>query len=216
MKTIKRFVKKLVLPAYKFILRHKSKRKISQILKDNSTVFLEVGAGQNKGRGNWITLDMNKKCDLYWDLRDGIPFPNESIKKIYSSHFFEHLTFAEGQLFLDECFRVLKPGGIFSICVPNARLFVDAYLRNFSEDKELLRYLPAVNQTTAIDYLNYIAYMNGHHKYMFDQQNLLFLLKEKKFQNVHAREFDADLDKVERDSTSIYAEAIKPLTRYLD
>ena len=51
--------------------------------------------------------------------------------------------------------------------------------------------------------------MDGHHKYMFDEENLLFLLKSKGFRNVHLREFDPDLDLEKRDFESIYAEANK-------
>ena len=113
-------------------------------------------------------------------MRNGIPFPKESISKLYSSHFFEHLTYQEGQIFFDECLRVLIPGGVFSICVPNARLYIDSYLN--SDNPELDRnhffgYKPAYNNTTRIDYINYVAYMDGQHKYMFDQENLLHILQ---------------------------------------
>jgi hypothetical protein len=51
--------------------------------------------------------------------------------------------------------------------------------------------------------------MDGHHKYMFDDSNLVFILKSKGFKNVRLREFDPDLDVKERDPISIYAEGQK-------
>ena len=153
---------------------------------------------------------MTRNCDIYWDLRRGIPFPNESISKIYSSHFFEHLSFKEGQKFLDECLRVLVPGGIFSICVPNSRMYIEAYLNNSDLNKnQFFGYKPAYNNTTKIDYVNYTAYMDGHHKYMFDEENLIYILTLKGFQNVRLRKFDPDIDRKERDFESIYADATK-------
>ena len=72
-----------------------------------------------------------------------------------------------------------------------------------------LGYKQASNNTTSIDYVNYIAYMDGHHKYMFDQENLLFILKLKGFKEVRSRGFDPALDLKQRDFVSIYAEALK-------
>lgn len=67
----------------------------------------------------------------------------------------------------------------------------------------------AYNNTSRIDYVNYIAYMDGHHKYMFDEQNLIVILENKGFRNVRLRNFDPSLDLKERDFESIYAEAQK-------
>jgi predicted SAM-dependent methyltransferase len=185
-----------------------SKQKIRLLLKEGRDIFIEVGAGDKPGQGGWTTIDVTKNCDLFWDLRYGIPFPNESVKKIYSSHFFEHLSFQETQEFLGECRRVLVPGGKFLICVPNARLYLEAYANHaiLNPDK-FFGYKPAYNNTTRIDYVNYTAYMDGGHKYMFDEENLLYILESKGFRSVRLRQFDPSLDLKERDFESIYAEA---------
>jgi hypothetical protein len=44
---------------------------------------------------------------------------------------------------------------------------------------------------------------------MFDEENLLYVLKSKAFRNAHLRSFDPSLDLKERDFESIYAEAEK-------
>jgi predicted SAM-dependent methyltransferase len=188
----------------------KSAGYIKRLLNERNIVYLEVGAGDKKGNNGWITIDMTKHCDIYWDLRKGIPFPKASIKKIYSSHFLEHLTFSEGQIFLDECLRVLVTGGTFSICIPNAKLYIEAYLNSQNLDEsQFFGHKPAFLHTTKIDYVNYMAYMDGHHKYMFDEENIIFILKSKGFKNVRLRMFDPSLDLKERDFESIYVEAEK-------
>ncbi len=209
-KTLLREKLPFVVPAATAIRHQLSKRKIRRLLLEGGEISVELGAGNKRGIGEWITIDVTRTCDIYWDLRKGIPFPNESIRKIYSSHFFEHLSFGETQQFLDECKRTLVPDGKFSICVPNARIYIEAYAKGGSLDAEtFFLYKPAYNHTTRIDYVNYMAYMGGEHKYMFDEENLLFILKSKGFRNVRLRPFDPSLDFTERDYESIYAEAQK-------
>ncbi|HTY24713.1 MAG TPA: methyltransferase domain-containing protein [Desulfomonilaceae bacterium] len=212
-KKLKRIIKlrfPFALSIYLSIRHQQSKGKIRKILRKKNNISIEVGAGSKRGQGEWVTIDMNDICDIYWDLRRGIPFPDESVKKIYSSHFLEHLSFGEAQQFLDESRRVLVPGGQFSICVPNARLYLEAYVNGGSlDDGRFFGHRPAYNHTTQIDVVNYIAYMGGEHKYMFDEENLLYILGAKGFKHPRARKFDATLDLLERDHESIYAEAEK-------
>ncbi len=124
--SMKEVLKKIARPAIRYIRYEILKRYINSILKRKGKIFLEVGAGDKKGINGWVTIDMTRNCDIYRDLTKGIPFPDESISGIYSSHFLEHLSYNEGQKFLDECLRVLMPGGHFSICVPNARIYIEA------------------------------------------------------------------------------------------
>lgn len=201
-------IKKLVQPFSLFYRFSLSKQKIKHILKKGEEICLEMGADK-KGSNGWLTVDLTRNCDIFWDLRRGIPFPNESVSKIYSSHFFEHLTFKEGQILLDECLRVLIFGGTFSICVPNAKIYIEAYLKSELDLNRFGNHKPAYNNTTKIDYLNYIAYMDGEHKYMFDEENLLYILKAKGMKNVRLREFDPTLDLEKRHLESIYAIAEK-------
>lgn len=183
---------------------------IISLQKNQERIYLEIGSGDKKGKNGWVTLDLSTKSDICWNLRQGIPFPDESIHKIYSSHLFEHLYFEEGQMLLDECFRVLVKDGIFSICVPNARLYIESYLKGNELDRsKFFRVESVYNNTSRIDYVNYVAYMGKSHKYMFDEENLVTILEKKNFRNVHLREFDPQLDKLERDCLSIYAEAQK-------
>jgi predicted SAM-dependent methyltransferase len=209
---IKMSIKKvpLLMAVVTAIRHHLSKRKVRKILRERSQIFVEVGAGDKKGQGDWITIDLTRTCDIYWDLRKGLPFPNESLEKIYSSHFFEHLSFTEAQQFLDECKRALVQGGMFSICVPNAKIYLEAYVKGIALDPDkFFGWKAAYNRTTRIDYVNYTAYMAGEHKYMFDEENLLYILELKGFKNCRLRQFDPNLDLRERDFESIYAEGEK-------
>jgi len=217
MVSYKKIIKKafpFLLPVFRagrmYVKNQLTKNNISRIIKDRDEIFLELGAGNKKGENNWVTVDMEKNCDIFWDLSNGLPFPDQSVAMMYSSHFFEHLSYNEGQILLDECLRVLKVDGVFSICVPNASLYIKAYITPENNNKDFSTKLNHSSiLTTEIDYVNYIAYMDGHHKYMFDENNLIHILKEKGFRNVNLREFDQNIDLKERDYESIYADAIK-------
>ena len=76
---------------YYFYKHQRSKLLIRSLLKGKQKLYIEVGAGNKKGDNGWITIDLTKNCDIFWDLVKGLPFPDESIPKIYSSHFLEHL-----------------------------------------------------------------------------------------------------------------------------
>ena len=204
---LERFVAtKFLLVGYRLIRRRfwqiRGYVRLAKIRRRKADVWLELGAGTKPGVGNWVTIDINGECDVYYNLARGIPFADESVMRIYSSHVFEHLTTAEAGFCMRECLRVLKKKGEFSIAVPNARLYVDAYLQGQMKDVQL-----QVN--TPIDYLNCIAYCAGHHKNMFDQDSLCYLLSSTGLKNVSPREFDPAIDLEVRRWESVYAKGHK-------
>ena len=199
----------IIQTLFKKIKYTKTNYLIDKHIRNKKNVLLELGSGNKKGTNGWLTIDQRELCDLFWDLNNGIPFPNESVKKIYSSHFFEHLTYKEGQKLLDDCYRVLVKGGEFSICVPNAKIYIDAYINSELDNNKFITWEHAYNNTTKIDYINYMAYMDGVHKYMFDKENLIHILSNKGFKDVTLRKFDNQIDLKERDYESIYAIGIK-------
>ncbi len=62
------------------------------------------------------------------DLRKGIPFPDQSVDGVYHSHLLEHLDREVVPTFLAEVKRVLKPGGVHRIAVPDLEVDARAYL----------------------------------------------------------------------------------------
>ncbi len=56
---------------------------------------------------------------LRHNLRKGIPFPDQSVDGVYHSHLLEHLDRDVVPTFLAEVKRVLRPGGVHRIVVPD-------------------------------------------------------------------------------------------------
>jgi SAM-dependent methyltransferase len=88
-------------------------------------IKLELGAGRRGDppweKAPWATIGLNPSADphsdIYWDLESGIPLPDKCIDEIYSNQTLEHI---ENIIHLmNECWRVLKPGGFMFACVPH-------------------------------------------------------------------------------------------------
>ena len=178
-------------------------------LQRSEHIKLELGSGPKNGVDGWTTIDL-READINFDLRWPVPLPDASVEMIYSSHMLEHIPYADLVPFIGECKRLLKPGGVLSICVPNAGFYIRAYAegRHFSEHDA--QHGPAIVDTGSyLDQVNYIAYMAGQHTYMFDEENLINTLKQGGFDGAELRAFDATIDMQSRDFESIYAIATK-------
>jgi predicted SAM-dependent methyltransferase len=188
-----------------------SRRKAARLLRTSPEIKLEIGAGAVAGRDGWTTVDLSRGADLYWNLLKPLPFPAGSVATVYSSHVLEHFRYKDLLRLLADCKRILKPGGTFSVSVPDASIYVRGYLDGSGFDRsQYLLYKPAVLSDCRMDIINYIAYMDGHHRYMFDAENLLALLARVGFVNVAARPFDPARDPEERRYESLYAVAFAP------
>lgn len=67
------------------------------------------------------------------DLSRGIPFPDASVDAVFHSHMLEHLDRSAVPAFLIEVRRVLKPGGIHRIAVPDLEAICRAYLAHATQ-----------------------------------------------------------------------------------
>ena len=180
-------------------------------LSSSQNLKLEFGSGSKKGTQGWTTIDIVSGADIEWNLLNPIPLHDDSVDVIYSSHLLEHLSYKEMINVLNDWFRILKPHGKLMICVPDASHYLKAYhspdtIQEFIPDF----YQPGFNYHSPIDYINYIAYMDGEHKHLFDQENLHAILQSIGFINVKERLFDPSLDSKGHHWESIYSEAEKP------
>lgn len=91
--------------------------------------LLNLGCGQ-RFHADWINLDLAPVDPSIrrWDAHAPLPFAAAEFDGVYHSHLLEHLPHDRALPFLHECRRVLKPGGVLRIAIPNLEAIARLYL----------------------------------------------------------------------------------------
>jgi len=154
----------------------------------------------------------------YGDATKGLRVHDESVDVLYSSHMLEHLDRNEANEFLKEAFRVLQPGGIIRIAIPDIKKIVDRY--NESGDADAFiesTHLCAPRPRSLAQWLRLLLVGTRNHQWMYDGNSLSRLLQKHDFVNTQLMPAGQTrisghepLDLKERDSESVYVEAEKP------
>lgn len=176
----------------------------------------------------WIRLlDVNQYRYIEFARQRGIlwanaakklPFHEGSVEVVYTSHMLEHLDRTQAQAFLQEVLRVLKPGGVIRISVPDLKILVDQYLQDQDADHMIESMGTCINNPQSMkEKLKYVLTGSRHHSWMYDRKSLIKLLMQSGFAQVQAMPLgkttipdSGKLDLYERSDASIYVEAIKP------
>lgn len=92
--------------------------------------LLNLGCGTHF-HCDWINVDIAPYDPrvLQHDLQSRLPFKNGSFVAVYHSHVLEHLPRQQAEPFLKECYRLLVPGGILRVVVPDLETITRLYLK---------------------------------------------------------------------------------------
>lgn len=153
----------------------------------------------------------------YGDAAKGLPIQSDSVDVLYSSHMLEHLDRNEADRFLKEVFRVLRPGGIIRIAVPDIKKQVAQYNESGDADAFIeATHLCVPRPRSLVQRLRLLLVGTRHHQWMYDGNSLSRLLQKHGFvkaevlpagqTRIHGHE---PLDLQERCSESVYVEAEK-------
>jgi predicted SAM-dependent methyltransferase len=94
--------------------------------------YLNLGCGYHYSNSpEWTNLDFESTGPgvIGHNLLSGIPFGEAYFDLVYHSHVLEHFSKSDGERLLAECFRVLKPGGVIRIAIPDLEGIVRNYLK---------------------------------------------------------------------------------------
>jgi predicted SAM-dependent methyltransferase len=163
-------------------------------------------------KDGWINVDLfGPVVDLRLDLRRPLPFPNRSASHIYVEHFFEHLDYpnvtestgwslegadtpSEALQFLRECRRVLVPGGLLDIVVPDTEGMIGVYVARRAIGEPVVPWWGPPWCDTEMHRVNYLFRQGREHKYAYDEETLARVLGSVGFQEIQRRAFDPRLD----------------------
>lgn len=192
--------------------------------------WLNVGSGAEAPEG-WINLDGSWQASLagkprlaalasrltgrpvghwprgvrHWDLRRGLGFESGSVSVVYSSHTLEHLRRDEALSLLREAHRVLAPGGVCRVVVPDLDAIVGFYLAHRDRDREpheptpgdlLVDMLGMGSRSPGTGLLGWYRQRTDfdRHKWMYEGESLLGLFAEAGFEAARMRDYlESDL-----------------------
>lgn len=135
---------KLVLPLRppaRYLVRLKRRHRIRSFENSDHRV-LEIGGGRNPLSTHNMNVDAwdAPEVDIVHEFPEPMPFPADHVDQIISVAVLEHFTIQDIRRLLPDCYRVLKPGGVFVLAVPALDKIVERYMAEGCTDK-VLRYL---------------------------------------------------------------------------
>jgi len=157
---------------------------------DKPIYRLHLGCGAHLIEG-WtnidLELDASAKPDeshkfMAYDLRNGLPFGDKSVDRIFSEHFLEHLHRHDAVKLLAECRRVLTDDGVIRVSVPDLRTLIEKYLDDEAGDEAALGFADKVgwHPATRCQLVNEGLRMWGH-LFVYDLSELLLVFMEAGF-----------------------------------
>lgn len=139
--------------------------------------------------------EFNSKT-VYANLLRRFPWDEQSIEAIYLGEILEHFTQEQGEGVLRECYRVLRPGGMLRIRVPDHAKFWNNYVEEYERTRQQPREKWSLAHTRWTEmYFRDLCIrrprawqsMGHYHKWMYDEISLILLLEKVGFHNVERR-----------------------------
>ena len=139
---------------------------------------------------------------IHHEVRYGIPFYDNTIDYLYSSHLLEHLEREDTEGLLKEAHRVLIPDGVIRICVPDLEYAVSLYQRGDKEEALNLFFPESRDSFFSL------------HRYMYDFELMKKELSNAGFDDIKRCSFRQgaipDLDRLDKmPEQTLYVEARK-------
>lgn len=181
-------------------------------------LLANIGCGPF-GRADWINLDIypHNNVTLAADTRKSLPLAERTCSGIHVEHFLEHLHPTEERpYFLQDCFRCLQKDGILRIVVPDAEIYIRAYLEDgwkilnevgCGSDK------PEQVFKTKMQALNHVFLQDWEHYGGYDFETLSMELKAAGFSKVNRVQWSKGdfpkgcIDREQHKRYSLYVEA---------
>jgi len=147
----------------------------------SGVVRVHLGPGRSRYLDDWINVDANlltAKLDVWADLRNPLPFPDNSVDAFYSHHVIEHLPPDILPTHFAEMHRCLKPGGMIRIAVPDTEMAMRKYLQN---DTAWFGDWPSKRRSIGGRFDNFVM-CQGEHRSILTSSYLIELMEDAQFE----------------------------------
>jgi predicted SAM-dependent methyltransferase len=183
-----------------------------------SPVLLNLGAGpRGVDDAHWVNVDGAPEAGVRFllDFQRPLLFDDASFDGAFCEHVLEHFGQGEGERLAREIARILKPGGVFRVVVPDAELVLKAY---FETPADLVA-ARGEGQGTAMEMVNSYFRQRYEHQFMYDWPTLEQALLRAGFAHVTRSRFREpggciplriDDPKYERESLYVEARTARP------
>jgi len=172
---------------------------------------LHLGSGGNNLPG-WVNVDLvGAHADVTWDLRRPLPFADGAADVVFLEHVLEHMTVGEGMAVLRHAHRVLAPGGVLRVGVPDAGLYARSYAGGDGAIDEL-----RPDRPTRMLALGEVFQEHGHVS-AWDGETLALVVRAVGFEGAEVMpggtsRIEPAPDSPARIAESVYVEAVVPGT----
>jgi len=189
--------------------------------------FINLGSGPNIVSG-CINIDFytTPGIDYGADLRRRLKIADGTVDGIFCEHTIEHLSYKETDQLLQECYRIMKPGAVIRVVLPDIELFIRHYASGDEAWFERWEQLMLTDSTdperagrrlaTPLQALSFVTQEYGHVS-AWDYRTLEFYLTQSGFREItpvsfrqgRCPELLLDLDEEDRKFVSLYLDAVK-------
>lgn len=191
-------------------------------------IYVQFGAGFSAGEG-WLNFDVSptlliEKFPLlgkivssrfsgnarpfppavkYGDICRGLPTADGTVRGVYASHVLEHLSLDKFRLALNNTFKMLQPGGIFRLIVPDLAARAKRYVEQFESKApdaamNFMRTTDLGEEDSPQTLIQHLRKLVGGsvHKWMWDEYSIGAELELAGFTQIRRCEFGDSTDKM--------------------
>lgn len=173
--------------------------------------LLNLGCGGHF-HPDWTNLDLDPAPGVQaHNVYDRLPFPKETFDAVYHSDLLEHLSKSYVPLFLLDCWRVLKPGGVLRVAVPDLEVICENYLESLHGTLEGNPELAARYDWTVIELIDQLTrHVSGGEMIKYWHQNPM------PAESFVVERVGADIIRAHRRSPGVPLEPSRPSSAELD
>ena len=149
----------------------------------SSPVLLNLGAGpRGIDDAHWVNVDGAPDAGVRFlvDFQRPLPFDDAAFDGVFCEHVLEHFSQEDGARLVADVRRILRPGGVFRVIVPDAEFVLKSYF----EDPQALVADRGEGEGTAMEMVNAYFRQRYEHQFMYDWQTLERTLRRAGFSHV--------------------------------